>query len=149
MFLKEIEEFNRVFKLLNNVNVLLFSAWNDAASEAYKNGELMLIESTYRTYINDMTEMSNELMRLQQDIDELVEKIKKGQEEIRQISYNPKIQGCSLHRAIGEIIPDDPNDEPTEAHQLFVTQFQEDPQRFAYTRTNLDVIQGVEYVNSL
>lgn len=103
MFLRQIEDFERTFKILDRINILVFNVWRDKNAEAFKDGEMKLLESFYRTYISEMREKSNEMLQLKQSIDREIEEMQDSYRKLEDISHNPSYKGCGLYRASGPI----------------------------------------------
>ena len=82
MFLRQIEELETFFKWLDRANLLAFNVWNDKQADAYKNGSMLQMETLYRTYINDMRQIANELSLMQKQIEEEKLEIERLEREI-------------------------------------------------------------------
>lgn len=101
MFLREISELDSFFKTLDRLNVLVFNVWHDKNAEAYKNGDMHLLESFYRNYISEMRDLSNELTTLEQQISEGQQEVDRLAQEIRELQRHPSIEGCYSAHVLG------------------------------------------------
>ena len=131
MFLREIDELDRFFKTIDRLNMLIFNVWHDKTSEAYKNGDMHLLESFYRTYISEMRDLCNEMTTLQQQIEEGQQEIERMAGEIREMKYHPEIEGCYQANVAGLISEFESTVEPIALAPDEVSQMKE----LAYVRT--------------
>jgi len=101
MFFRQIEDFEKVFRFLDRINIIVFNVWRDKNADAFKNGEMKNLESFYRTYISDMREKSNEMLQLKNAIDEQLNELSNLEQQLNEICASPDIQGCSTYCAFG------------------------------------------------
>ncbi|MCQ2279137.1 MAG: hypothetical protein MJZ62_07540 [Bacteroidales bacterium] len=94
MFLREIEDFENRFTMLDRLNTLVFNVWDDKAATAFKNANITQIETLYRSYISEMRSLSEEANMLKQRILEDLKEAERLSNEIQDISHHPKIAGC-------------------------------------------------------
>ena len=94
MFLRQIDELETFFKWLDRLNLIAYNVWNDKQRESYQNGHMVQMETLYRTYINDMRQISNELSLMQNQITEGREEITRLVNEIEELKREPEIKGC-------------------------------------------------------
>ncbi len=106
MFFREISELDSFFKTLDRLNVLVFNVWHDKNAEAFKNGDMHLLESFYRNYISEMRDLANELTLLQKQVEESRFEMERLEREIREMKYHPSIEGCSKVNIIGTTADD-------------------------------------------
>lgn len=127
MFFRHIEEFEKKFKFLDRINILVFNVWRDKNAEAFKDGEMKLLESFYRSYISEMREKGNEMLQLKNSIDQQIEELKKCHKELYDICNDPESRGCCLYRASGYL------DEKQHSYgtEGFVLKFGQDPEMYA------------------
>lgn len=94
MFLRQIDELETFFKSLDRLNLIAYNVWNDKQRESYQNGHMVQMETLYRTYINDMRQISNELSLMQKQIAEAKEEAYRLEREIAELKRQPEIEGC-------------------------------------------------------
>jgi predicted amino acid racemase len=94
MFLRQIDELETFFKWLDRLNLIAYNVWNDKQRESYQNGHMVQMETLYRTYINDMRQISNELSLMQKQIAEAKEEAYRLESEISELKRQPEIEGC-------------------------------------------------------
>lgn len=103
MFFRQIEDFERVFKWMDRINILVFNVWRDKNAESFKDAEMKHLESFYRNYISEMREKSNEMIQLKESIQQQIAEINRDIIELDHLCDNPEINGCLLCRASGPL----------------------------------------------
>lgn len=145
MFFRQIEDFERIFKFLDRVNILVFNVWRDKNAEAFKNGDMHYLESFYRNYISEMREKSNEMLQLKNSIDQQMEDIANDLRELESICQDPEIRGCLMCSASGPLN----SKQHLYGQESFVARCGEDIETVAHQRCHkLEMIDSVtsEYV---
>ncbi len=144
MFLENINEFERFFKVLDRANIVAFNLWTDKQADALKTGTMHLIETKYRTYISEMRQLSEELVTLQKHIEEEKEEILKLEREIGDIQREGTINHC--YSAVAEGYYDDEAEDP--GTEWFAMRGGEDAEEVAYERCDLAIITEAHLSNS-
>ena len=144
MFLENINEFERFFKVLDRANIVAFNLWTDKQADALKTGTMHLIETKYRTYISEMRQLSEELVTLQKHIEEEKEEIQKLEREIGDIKREGTINHC--YSAVAEGYYDDEAEDP--GTEWFAMRGGEDAEEVAYERCDLAIITEAHLSNS-
>lgn len=144
MFLENINEFERFFKVLDRANIVAFNLWTDKQADALKTGTMHLIETKYRTYISEMRQLSEELVTLQKHIEEEKEEILKLEREIGDIKREGTINHC--YSAVAEGYYDDEAEDP--GTEWFAMRGGEDAEEVAYERCDLAIITEAHLSNS-
>ena len=144
MLLENINEFERVFKVLDRANIVAFNLWTDKQADALKTGTMHLIETKYHTYISEMRQLSEELVTLQKHIEEEKEEILKLEREIGDIQREGTINHC--YSAVAEGYYDDEAEDP--GTEWFAMRGGEDAEEVAYERCDLAIITEAHLSNS-
>ena len=144
MFLENINEFERFFKVLDRANIVAFNLWTDKQADALKTGTMHLIETKYRTYISEMRQLSEELVTLQKHIEEEKEEILKLEREIGDIQREGTINHC--YSAVAEGYYDDEAEDP--GTEWCAMRGGEDAEEVAYERCDLAIITEAHLSNS-
>ena len=121
MFFRQISDFEEKFKFLDRLNAIVFNVWKDDNAEAFKTQSMEQFEMFYRNYINEMRQKSSRMKALEQEINELLDKLRQVGQETQLLTVEPEIQGYGLAYAAGKISIG------TSGGEYFVMRKNEDP----------------------
>ena len=121
MFYRQISDFEENFRFVDRLNAIVFNVWKDDNAEAFKTQSMEQFEMFYRNYINEMRQKSNKMKALEQEINELLDKLRQVGQETQLLTVEPEIQGYGLAYAAGKISIG------TSGGEYFVMRKNEDP----------------------
>lgn len=102
MLFNGTDKFEKTFKKLDRLNVMLFNVWKDKNAEAFKNKDMALILVQYRNYISKMRSLSEQVNKLYQGIDQKVDEMNRLFRDISYTALNTQIRGYGIFRVEGE-----------------------------------------------
>ena len=121
MFYRQISDFEENFRFLDRLNAIVFNVWKDDNAEAFKTQSMEQLELFYPNYTTDMRQKSNKMKALEQEINELLDKLRQVGQETQLLTVEPEIQGYGLAYAAGKISIG------TSGGEYFVMRKNEDP----------------------
>ena len=111
MFFSGIHDFERNFKTLDRLNMVVFNVWRDKSAMAYRDGDIARITNEYRQYISRARSLAQEAERLYKELDQKMSHIQQLNHEISNLSLNPEIKDCAIWEARGyDIVPGRPEE---------------------------------------